>query len=151
MIGRITRNYFWGALRERNIFRVNRANRRYQAVPTPADGFDISGCLRIVSQHFAQLPHGGIQAVFENNKRILRPEALMQLGAANDFAGPFRQCNQHPERLLLHPYAAPIPAQLARPPIQLKWPKPIARREDRRGHRETTRNGTRHKTQSFVG
>jgi hypothetical protein len=72
---------------------------RDEAITKPARRLNVAGVLRIVAQRLAQLAHGRVQAVFKVDKRLLRPQPHLQLGAENGGAAALHQGDQNAARL----------------------------------------------------
>jgi hypothetical protein len=92
-----------------------------EAVALPGDGLDISRAIGRVPQSAPQSPYRGVDTKIEFDYGLVRPEALANLLARNNFARGFEQHLEDLEGLLLEPNSATLFAQFAFSEVQLEW------------------------------
>ena len=95
-----------------------------ETVSAAGEGFDVARAGSRVSESFAHLVDGGVQAVVEVDERVGGPELLLQLFARDDFAGTFEQQRQHLEGLSLQAQLDAALAQFACAEIEFEQSKP---------------------------
>jgi hypothetical protein len=74
----------------------------------------------VVSERRTQPFDGGIQAVLEVHERAIRPEAMPQFVARDDFARMFEHESKNLERLILQTHTSRPLTQLTRSTVQLE-------------------------------
>jgi len=74
----------------------------------------------VVSELRTQPFDGGIQAVLEVHERAIRPEAMPQFVAGDDFARMFEHESKNLERLILQTHTSRPLTQLTRSTVQLE-------------------------------
>ena len=109
----------------RGLFDYNTAIRfrlhlRNEPVSPPRQCFDVARVLGIVVEHLAQLLDVGIQAVFEVNDGVIRPEVFAEFLASDEFAGMFQQNRKNGDGLALELELRTVLPQLSRLPVEFK-------------------------------
>ena len=103
-------------------FRI--ANGRYELVPAPGQGLDISGILRIISQQVSDFKHVTLQNL--GLYMSVGPHGIQEFVLRNQPAGAVHQISQNGERLRLQGKAL-VFAAVATPPktlvdrVQPEW------------------------------
>ncbi len=95
-----------------------------EAVPPSGQRFDVSRCLRRVSQHLANPGDRVVQAVVEIHERIRGPQPGPDLFAGDEVAGRLQQQRQHLNGLPLQTQLHAAFAQFPRMQIELKRIEP---------------------------
>src|SRR6516165_6711007 len=108
-----------------------------KAIAVFRDGFDVSRVLRIIGERLPEFPDGSIQAGFEINEGIVRPELFLEFLAADNFAGAGSQRSQQQHRLLLEANFPSVFAEFARSKVGQKGAELEPVRGGRLGHRGT--------------
>src|SRR6185312_7035840 len=72
----------------------------HPAIATARQCFNVSGLIRGITERYPQSLDSGVDAVFELDDCIVRPELLPNLGAQHDLAGLRQQNRQNLKRLL---------------------------------------------------
>jgi len=103
------------------------------AVSHTGDGLDELRVIRVVPQQMPKLPHCRVDAVLEFDKRVRRPERLLQLFACHDLAAAAQQQNEDLERLVLQRNLASALAQLSGTEVRFEQAKTENGRRLRRG------------------
>jgi hypothetical protein len=66
-----------------------------ETVAATGQGLDEAGIIGGVAEGFAELVDGGVEAVAEIDKGVLRPDALAELIAGDELAGVFEESGQN--------------------------------------------------------
>jgi len=99
--------------------------RRHESVATPGKRFDIDGVVGRVSQGFAQLVDGLVQALLIIHERAVGPKTPLEVLAGNDLTGLFQQRLQDLEWLLLHFQTDAVFVELASLKVELEYAEPL--------------------------
>ncbi len=111
-------------------------NWRNESVSTAMQGFNEPGILRLVSQRFALLLNGAVQAVIKINECVRRPKLLTQVLAGYDLSRSFQQNRQHLEGLFLQLDSDPALVEFALLQINFKDSKADDTRNLGKWHRD---------------
>jgi hypothetical protein len=79
----------------------------------------------IVPQSLSQFANSNSQSAVEVDKRIPRPDTILDLGFSDDFAGIFKKDDEQSERLLLESNPFALLQQFARSGVGLERTKSI--------------------------
>jgi hypothetical protein len=81
---------------------------------------NVSGISSVIVQRLPELPNRHPKAAVKINESIARPEPAAKLLPAHDFSRVFKEHEEEPIRLLLHPYASAVLQELPRGDVYLK-------------------------------
>src|ERR1700730_2850654 len=84
-----------------------------EAITPMWKGLNETGLIRLVPQSVAEPVDGLVQAAFEVDEGIVRPQSLCELVPCHHLARALQQQHQHLERLLLQLHSQAMAAQLA--------------------------------------
>src|SRR5262249_51095843 len=106
--------------RQRWLFDWRPDDRRDESIAAPRHRLNEARVLGWIAQRVAQFLDGAVQTSVEVDERVRGPEALPQLVARDEVAGPFEQQQQDLNGLLGEPDLQPLLAQLTRSEVQLE-------------------------------
>ena len=91
-----------------------------EAVSAAGEGFDVTGAGSGISQGFAHLVNGSVEAVVEVDEGVGGPELLLQLFARDDVSGMIEEQSEHLEGLALQAQLDATLAQFSRAEVELE-------------------------------
>jgi hypothetical protein len=93
---------------------------RNEPITAPMERFNKSGILCRIPKRSAQPLDRGVEAVLEVDERAIRPQAVTNFVARDDFSWLIQHQHQNLERLVLQPHPNALLAELSRLEIYLE-------------------------------